>query len=774
MRIQHAIYLLIGVCVGVFQRHLPAISMLYWLAGLTLICVVVLAFLSRRFDVLSSRAKNTQAWLMPAAVALGGFVYASMCAHAVMAHRLQGAPASGAEFEVNATIVDLPKRIERQTRLSLRLDASAELGGVRNVRVGFYGDTPLRAGERWQMRVKLRRPHGEVNPGGFDFERAAAANQIDAVGYIVKLGPRLQAAHGIVALRERLSDQIAEALPESRERALLQALSVGDTRALSDADWDLMRASGITHLIAISGLHVTLLATLGAGIAYGFCWLYPKITRRLPRPQLCAAVGLVCATGYALLAGFGVPAQRTLLMLSALLLGVLLKRVQTLWQGFALALLAVLLVDPMVVLSPGAWLSFSAVALLIIVFGQRFPKLNWWRELGAAQLLMTLGLLPLSLVFFGQASLAAPFANLVAVPLVSLVIVPLVLAATVLLLCAQAALAAPLLKLAATFWHWLLALLTAISTPAVMTQYFAPPSAIALVLALVGVLLLFSPRGVALRHYAWLLLLPMLIPKLDAPIATGQFRLTLFDVGQGLSALVQTTNHTLLFDAGPGDPEGSNAGESIVVPSLRALGVKQLDLILLSHADQDHAGGLAAVRRAFASPVHTSAVSLIKDSAACVAGQKWQWDGVEFIVLHPNPGLPYLANQSSCVLKIQSQTGAANALLPGDIDAVIESRLLRTQTMQLAASLLVSPHHGSAGSSSAEFLAAVKPSVVLYPSGYANRFDFPRAVTRDRVRAVNAEEHITGDQGALRAEFDIVSGRWQINSQRLADERWWR
>ena len=198
MRIQYAIYLLLGVALGIFQRHLPAVFALYGFAGFAMICALLATFLPR-----------SRAWLVPVSVLLGGFVYASFCAHAVMAHRLQGAPASGAEFEVSATIVDLPKRIERQTRLSLRLESSLELGGVRNVRVGFYGDAQLRAGEQWQMRLKLRRPHGEVNPGGFDFERAAAANQIDAVGYIVNLGPRLQSAHGVVALRERLSDQIA-------------------------------------------------------------------------------------------------------------------------------------------------------------------------------------------------------------------------------------------------------------------------------------------------------------------------------------------------------------------------------------------------------------------------------------------------------------------------------------------------------------------------------------------------------------------------------------
>ncbi len=763
MRITHALCLLIGICAAIFQRHLPALHLSYFLIGVA--CTL---------SALSLFRPSWRAALSAAAVVLAGYSYASLSAHAVMAHRLSGAPATGAEFEVSATIVDLPKSVDRQTRLSLRLLASNALGGVQNVRVGYYGAEHLRAGETWRMRLKLRRPHGEVNPGGFDFERAAAANRIDAVGYVLSLGERLQGARGINALRERLSDQIATVVPPSRERALIQALSVGDTRSLSDADWQLMRASGITHLIAISGLHVTLLATLGAGFAYAVCWLFPGMTRRWPRPQVCAVVGLICATLYALLAGFGVPAQRTLLMLAALLLGIIFKRVQSLWQGFALALIAVLVVDPMVVLSPGAWLSFSAVGLLIIVFGQRFPKPGWWRELLGAQLLMTLGLLPLSLVFFGQAALAAPLANLIAVPLVSLVIVPIVLAATVLLLGAQVTLAAPLLKLAVFIWHGLLVLLTGLSRPAAMTLYFAPPSALAVALAACGVLLMFSPRGVPLRYFGALLLLPMLLAKPPAPIPSGEFQLTLFDVGQGLSTLVRTQHHALLFDTGPGAPDGANAGESIVVPSLRALGVARLDLIMVSHGDADHAGGLAAVRSAFATPVSTSATDKIPDSFACVAGQHWQWDGIEFAVLHPNLGLPYLANQSSCVLHIRSLNNAASALLPGDIDAVIEARLLRTQAPQLAANLLIAPHHGSAGSSSAEFLTSVHPSMVLYPSGYANRFDFPRQITRQRVQSIGAQERITGDAGALHAEFDAQSQRWKISSVRDADPRWWR
>jgi competence protein ComEC len=771
MRLHHALCLLLGVCLGIFQRQLPPYSTLWFVAGISSVIFLTLLLLRRRALAIGRSARLGSQLL---AVIVFGYVYASWSAGQVMAHRLHDVPATGAEFDVTASIVDLPKTAQSQTRLALLLEPSPELASVQYVRVGYYGDVELQAGERWQMRLKLRRPHGEVNPAGFDFEKIAAANRIDAVGYIVQLKTREQAASGLLALRARLSAQIGAMVSTPLERALLQALAVGDTRGLSDADWELLRASGITHLIAISGLHVTLLATLGAACSYGFCWLFPRVTRHFARVQLCAAVGLICATGYALLAGFGVPAQRTLLMLAAVLLGIVLKRVQSYWQGFALALGAVLLFDPLVVLNAGAWLSFSAVALLIVVFGQRYPKLSGWRELLSAQALMSIGLLPLSLVFFAQASLLSPLANLVAVPLVSLVIVPLVLAATLLLLCSQTFLAAPLLSLAAALWHLLLQLLLWLGKPSALSFSTATPALWTVALALLGIVLIFAPKRVPMRWSGWLFLVPMLMPKMATPVAAGQFRVHVFDVGQGLSALIQTQAHTLLFDAGPGNPDGANAGESTVVPSLRALGVGQLDVIMISHGDADHAAGLGDVRQAFPAIVRTSAASLISDSVPCIAGQSWRWDGVEFRVLHPNPGLPYLANQSSCVLQVRSLSSAASALFPGDIDAVIEARLLRTQAADLPSTLLISPHHGSAGSSSADFLAAVKPEVVIYPAGFANRFDFPRQATRDRVQAVGAREFVSGDLGALSAEYDANSKQWQIQGARAHDVWWWR
>jgi competence protein ComEC len=771
VRIAQALCLLVGICGGIFQHTLASSLTI----GLCTIGALALVLIGLRTAPIEKARRPWRQIAFALAWILAGYAHASVCARSVMAHRLIGVAATGAEFDVVAKVAELPK----PGRLALKIErvssgaGTPDLAGVENLRVGYYGTQVFRAGERWALRVKLRRPHGEVNPGGFDFERLAAANRIDAVGYIVSVTKRVEPARGMNAIRENLSDQIAAAVPTPIERALLQALAVGDTRGLSDADWDLMRASGITHLIAISGLHVTLLATLGAAFAYGVCWLLPSLTLRYPRPQVCALVGLMCAYGYALLAGFGVPAQRTLLMLAALLLGVLLKRVQTLWQGFALALAAVLLADPLVVLSPGACLSFSAVALLITVGGQRYPRPGWWRELVSAQALMTVGLLPLTLLFFAQASLAAPVANLLAVPLVSLVIVPLVLAASVLLLCGAGALATPLLTLSAGLWHLLLAVLSWLSKPALMTLYFAPPTLVTLVLALLGVLLLFGPKGVPMRYFGALLLVPMLLSSPTAPVPAGQFRLTLLDVGQGLSAIVQTRSHTLLFDAGPGNPDGANAGESLVVPSLRALGVRQHDMTMISHADADHAGGWPAVQRAFPGPARSSAAELLH-VAPCVAGQRWQWDGVAFEVLHPNEGLPYLRNQSSCVLKIQGETPALSALLPGDIDETIEGRLLRTQAQKLPSSLLVAPHHGSAGSSSAQFLAAVQPTWVLYPVGFANRFDFPRAATRARVQHSGASELLTSEGGALTAEFDATRQQWHITSERELQPRWWR
>ena len=779
MRLRHALAVLLGTLLGAWQSVL-------WNA-LTYQLVLVLALVLAVLAFAQKTRPHYRTGLALAACALFGFGYVSMVAQQRLEQRFAPLEARGDSVEVVAEVIDLPRRGELAgrdaTRLSLRLQASPALGATRQVRVGYYGTEVIRAGELWRMQLKLRAPRGEVNPGGFDFEKLAASQGIDAVGYVQQLGSRQAEGRGILALRERLSEQIGAAIEAPFTRALVQALAVGDTRGLTHANWEFLRQTGLTHLIAISGLHITLLASLGAGLAWAGCWLMPGLTRRVPRRQICLVVGLLCAGAYALLAGFGVPAQRTLLMLASLCLGLVLRRVHTLWQGYALALLVVLLADPLVVLSAGAWLSFVAVGLLILVLSERFPRPGWWRSLVSSQVLMSVGLLPLSLVFFAQASLLAPFANLIAVPLVTLVVVPIVLLGTLLALGAQPGLAASMFQLAAWLWQCLLDLLSML--PQSWNWSAATPSALALVLAAIAIALMFAPAGMPLRRWSPLLLLPLFIPPKPATPRPGEFILTALDIGQGLSVLIQTQHHTLLYDTGPGLPEGANAGESTVVPSLRALGVRELAMIMLSHSDSDHAGGLTAVRRAFpAAELRSSAVEdlaiafKVKNAVPCLAGQHWQWDGVQFDVLHPNPGLPYLRNQSSCVLKISATANspgrAASVLLTGDIDAVIESRLLRTQADKLNASLLFATHHGSADGSTDQFLAAVAPQSVIFPAGFANRFDFPRQETIQRVSATGAQRLTIGEVGAVHATFDSRSGQWQLQTQRALERRWWR
>jgi len=802
-----AFALLIGVSAAAWQPSLPSQTEV-----LTLI-LAMLVMIAMALHFKQSRKLTALTW--PALFLLAGYLYASLAAAHYLQSRLPERQENMQQLRTGC-IVDFPKyadaadaRAPARVLMDLQgLPSSSDAVPVEadplRVSVSWYSPPPLKGGECWQVKVKLRRVHGEINPGGFDFERFAAVRRIAAVGYVVQSADnrRLLEAHGLLALREHISDSFAdvaaidpklpkpEKAPLQRALGLAQALAVADTRGLSDADWALFRSTGITHLIAISGLHITLLAGFGALFGRLLSTAIPELCRYLPRPQLCALMALLFASGYAALAGFAVPAQRTLLMLGALLLGVMFRRSQSLWQGYALALIGVLLLDPLAVLAAGFWLSFVAVGLLLLVYGQRWPERGFFKSLVPAQLLMSFGLLPLGLLLFQQLSISAPIINLMAVPFISLLVVPLVLLGLILSLISTG-IAEPVIWLALILLrHFGVALeslhmqITAALGPIVN---LAAPGAIAFALACIGLLWLFAPKALPGRALGLLLLLPLFLPKQSAvesntAIAEQQFRLTLFDVGLGLSALIQTRSHALLFDAGPGWPEGANAGESQVLPSLLKLGVKRLDRIVLSHADMDHAGGLRAIADAFPSTeLWTSAVGknsrLISKltTTACQTGQSWLWNGVEFRFLHPNVGLPYLRNQSSCVLKIttgQSDAdGYQSLLLPGDIDSLIEARMLRIDAKSVDVDVLIAAHHGSAGSSSAKFLQAASPAIVWYPVGHQNRFDFPRQITRDRVQAQGALEWNVSETGALSLIFG-QAGATVVQAR--AQRRWWR
>lgn len=709
-------------------------------------------------------------WRWIAALVLG-FGWANLHAGWGMAERLPFA-LEGADLVVEGQVIGLPQRRADQVRFEFVASGgegeAAQLAG-RKLRLSWYRSEVMPApGSEWRLALRLQRPRGLVNPGGFDFERHALERGIAASGHVRDSteNRELSSSGGIDALRLRLSDAIGESVAASRAR-FVQALAVGDVRGLTDEDWQVLRATGIAHLIAISGLHVGLVAGFGALLMRLLYRLFPRSGLRLPLPQAAAFAALVAAAGYTALAGFALPTVRTLLMIAAALAAVLLRRAFAPSQSLALAGIAVLLFDPLAVLSAGFWLSFLGVAWLLWCLPQRMGVV---RGLLSAQGVMTLALLPLTAWFFGQASLAGPLANLVAVPWVSFIVVPFALIGALLELIWEGAGAWPF-RISAWLMQGLWELLEPVAGWRGSMVYLPEVSVFAFVLALIGAFWLLLPRGVPGKALALLLFAPLLIPQHEQ-LAQGEVELVLIDVGQGLSALVRTREHAVLMDAGPGFSGGYDAGQSAVLPTLRALGVSELDLFIVSHGDNDHAGGAAAVKRAY-SPLQVLASRAQPESGEqqCQAGSRWNFDGVELELLHPPEHFPYLGNNSSCVLRVAAN--GAVALLPGDVEAIVESRLLREQKEKLAADLLLVPHHGSKTSSSTEFIDAVSPTLALIGVGHRNRFGLPReeVLQRYRERGVAIADTATAGAITIRLTADGVS---PPREERQRRQRVWR
>lgn len=695
-------------------------------------------------------------------LALVGFGWAGLHAGRVLSTQLP-ARLEKQELAVSGRIVDLPQSEPRRTRFQFRVDGDPaqplELRGKR-LQLAWYDDydaiepgprTQLRAGARWRFGVRMRAPRGLRNPGGFDSERYALAQRTVATGYLVDAETARQVASpsGLQAWRESESERIARGTPVASSR-FVRALALGDTRFLDDEDWQVLRAAGLTHLIAISGFHVGLVAGFCALLGAGLWRLFPAFARRVPRPQAAAVSALIGAAGYAAATGFALPTLRTGLMIAVAVLARCGRRPLRALDALALSLIAVLACDPLSVLAAGFWLSFAGVAWLVWCLpGERTRSM--WREFLSAQGVATLGLLPLTVVLFGQASLVGPLANLVAIPWWSLVVVPLSLLGTGL----------DVLHAGWGDWAWTLAAgcfepswqaFVALARSPFALYWMPEPAWYALPLALLGAFWLLLPRGVPGKALAAMLWLPMLWPDRDLP-EPGAAQLTVIDVGQGLSVLVRTRDHALLYDTGPAVRDGFDAGERAVLPTLHALGVAKLDRVVVSHGDNDHAGGFEAVQDGM--PVLdslTPAGSPVPARHACLAGRGWQWDGVKFRFLHPSLHFPYLKNESSCVLRVETVHGAV--LLTGDIGDVIERELVRRAAPDLHADVVLAAHHGSGGSSDPAFVAATGAKVAIVSAGYGNRFGHPRPQVVERWREAGAEVLNTADSGAVTIWID--------------------
>lgn len=663
------------------------------------------------------------------------------------------------ELSVRGRIVGLPETVTSDGRPIHRFDMLVDAAGclppepacappVRRIRLTRYdGELPL-AGERWQFSVRLRRPRGFANPAGFDYGAWLVTNGYHATGYVTRELParRLQPAGGWQGLRFRLKQYLQRRLESYDQREFLLALLVGDRSGVSPAMWQTYNATGTTHLLAISGLHIGIVAGLGA--ALGVLPARLLSLAGLGAVNLPLLAGALAAAAYAYLAGFALPTQRALIMTLVGLLAFGLRRRTAPWEFWSAALLGVLLVHPLAGHSAGFWLSFGAVAVLIhALAGRRHRRRDWGVR---AQWAVFLGLAPLLAVAVGQVSAVGFVANLVAIPLYSLAIVPLNLLAAV----------ADALSVTAAGALWLVAdrLLQLVQT---YLQWLAEPSWAALsmtgglrwwsvMLALLGAAVALLPRPVPARWLALCLMSPLLLPRPAAAPPEGRLWLTVLDVGQGLAVVAQTANHSLVYDVGPRFSDRFDTATAVVLPYLEHRGVERVDRLVISHADNDHAGAVGP----FLAGIDTGDVSvgqpLASDAAQsrCRRGQRWQWDGVTFEYLHPGGGEGPQSNDRSCVLLIG--TGEQRVLLSGDIGRGVERELLPRLTGAAPLALLIAPHHGSLSSSGTPFVRTTRPRHVVFSAGHKHQFGHPHPQVVARYRRVGSRLWNTAAHGALR------------------------
>ena len=749
--------------------------------------LVPLALLWKFFSRRTDKILRTVARIIAALVfTVAGFFWAAGLGHWKLADDLPEIW-QGRDIDISGVIAQMVQPNERGVRFVFDVDRVYSLNAQVPSRISLMWyekneeSTPeLHAGQRWRFTVRLQRPHGNANPGGFDLEAWMLERGIRATGYVrsrptqpepkLTQGLAFHPAYLLERAREATRDHLLATLAGRPYGGVVVALAVGDQQAIPAEQWRIFTRTGVNHLISISGLHITMVASLVVMLVLRLWRKSEKLMLRIPAVRAAAVFGFLTAFTYAALSGFAVPAQRTVYMLAVVAIA--------LWYGWATrptAVLAaaaalVILLDPMAVIVPGFWLSFGAVAVIMLAAGSRIGKPNWWRAWAQTQWAVTLALVPLLLAMFQQVSLVSPVANAVAIPLVSLIVVPLALLASLVPLDVFAYAAHQVMAVCMIFLRLLGEL------PDAVWQQHAPP-AWSVVTGVAGALLLLMPKGFPARWIGALLMFPLFL-AVPAKIPSGELRLTVLDVGQGLAVVVRTHDHTLLYDTGPSFTEQIDAGGRIVVPYLRAVGIRKLDAMIISHNHADHSGGALSVMQAL--PVESFVSSAKDDPIAaaaknirlCQAGQRWIWDEVSFEFLYPRPAdyneQNAKDNDRSCVLRIVSDYGSV--LLPGDIEKNAESRLLQSSG-NLRSDLLLAPHHGSRTSSTPGFVKAVAPQLTVFSVGYLNRFGHPHPLISARYHDAESRTLRTDSAGAVLVA--ITPAGLQVEDWQYADRRDW-
>lgn len=724
--------------------------------------------------------KMSWPWLAGLGFSLG-FLWSVSVASQAMQAQLPTA-CEGQRLSVTARIIGLPRPAQPTgERFVVQPMSGAEACWQPGVRwqLSWRGESLLRPDELWQFQLRVKRPNGVVNPGGFDGELWWHQSGISATGWASSGSRVAPAPASLDGLRWRIRQHVLNEFSDQPDAAgTVLALLTGDRAGMSVEAWDRYARTGITHLVAISGVHITMVAWLVAWAVRRLWLRLPRLAYWQPAVRVSGLMGWLAACAYGALAGMEVPTQRTLLMLGMVVALRCLPGELRATQTLLMALVAVLVVDPLAIHSAGLWLSFAAVALLM-AGGMAPGEETSWRAGLRAQWLATWGLLPLSLMLFSRLAWLSLPINLIAIPWVTFTVVPVAMAGLISHLFSEA--------LGHALWSLAVASMATLDTM-LMWAAALPGAAIdwhlpgATVLALSASLaLLLMPRALPGRDLAWLPLLALLWPQ--PALENGQLRLSIIDVGQGLAVHAETAHHQLLFDTGAAFSDDGGAGQRIILPYLRWAQVHRLDALVFSHDDNDHTGGGGAILRALPVtqvwgnwPSQLAAWPLAERPAqqACHQGQHWQWDGVEFEFLWPAPAfLLKRDNERSCVLRIRAQ--GFSVLIPADLEAQGELTLLALLPEKaLRADLLLLGHHGSKTSSTSAWLAAVAPRETIATVGYRNRFHHPHVSVQRRIRDLGLPVYRSDVSGLLRYEF-LRAGEWPIVQHwRALDRHYWR
>ena len=724
--------------------------------------------------------------LFPRLVWCGGFVaglaWTLLQSQDVLSQRLPQSLAGQAVVLVG-TIASLPEQSTHRVRFLFEVQTIEDAsGGVHDLpmrlRLNWYRNAAqVVPGEQWQLSVKLKEPYGFANPGGFDYETWLFSHRIGGTGYVrdTEWNRRLRdaQAHYFARLRHHLSRKFAEYSNHLQYAGPIRALAIGDRGGMSDAQWSVLRGTGTNHLLAISGLHIGLFSGFVFFLGRIGWSLLPCLSTRLPARYFATLLAMVAALGYAGMAGFSLPTQRACIMLCLFLSGTLLGRQWRISLILAVTLFAVLLRDPLSLLAVDFWLSFLAVFIIVHLCsgrqGSRWSRGQSMYRMLRLQFLIPLALAPFLLFWFQEFAAYALLANVVAIPVVGWLVVPLVMLACFVLLCLPT-LAEPLLVWVDTILTFVFSWLSVIGQWPHAVWSHPAPSLWSVVLAGIGMLLLLAPRALPARGLGVFFFLPLLVPVRHVP-PPGYFHLHLLDVGQGLSAVIHTQKHVLVYDTGDAWSSRFDAGSSVIVPFLRKSGLCNVDVLILSHADRDHTGGAKRLVES-CPPAQLLSNASFADPVPkpCVAGAEWVWDGVHFSILHPATAEGPSDNDHSCVLRVRQKD--MTVLLPGDIEALGEKHLLATtDDSSLHAEVLVAPHHGSRSSSSLAFIEAVQPQIVLFPVGHRNRFHFPDRTIMDRYRKTGARLYSSAASGSLWISRD--NGLLKVQEYRRARQRFW-